>query len=306
MSGGAVGHYDEFSLFEENASEVGLPWSGPPTVRREFVEVAPGRKVSALVWGTEPADLVLIHGGGQNAHTWDTVALALDRPLVAVDLPGHGHSDWPGDHAVLDPRAMAADVAVVIERLAPSAGMVVGMSLGGATSIALARAHPGLVHKLALIDITPGVTREKSSDIAAFLAGPESFASFDEILERTIQFNPTRSESSLRRGVLHNSVQRDDGTWTWRHQLGRPAGSSGMHVGSVDFGPLWDELQAVGPPVLLVRGALSPVVDDADEAEFRRRRPDDDVITVDGAGHSIQGDRPVELAAILENYLTGG
>ena len=304
MSNGSPDHYDEFSLFEENASEAGLPWTGPPTVRRQFVEVAPGRKVSALVWGSEPAESVFIHGGGQNAHTWDTVALALGRPLVAIDLPGHGHSDWPGDDAVLNPRAMADDVAVVIEQLAPTAQMLVGMSLGGATSIALTRAHPALVAKLALIDITPGVTREKSSDIAAFLAGPESFASFDEILERTIQFNPTRSESSLRRGVLHNSVQRDDGTWTWRHQLGRPAGSSGMHVGSVDFGPLWDELQAIEAPVLLVRGALSPVVDDADEAEFRRRRPVDDVIIVSDAGHSIQGDQPVELAAILDAYLT--
>jgi pimeloyl-ACP methyl ester carboxylesterase len=304
VSGDGSGHYDEFSLFHENASEVGLPWTGPPTVRRQFVEVAPGRRMSALAWGTGPAEAVFIHGGGQNAHTWDTVALALDRPLVAVDLPGHGHSDWPGDDSVLNPRAMADDVAVVIEQLAPEARMVVGMSLGGATSIALARAHPELVAKLALIDITPGVTREKSSDIAAFLAGPESFASFDEILERTIQFNPTRSESSLRRGVLHNSVQRDDGTWTWRHQLGRPAGSTGIHVGSVNFGPLWDDLQAVAAPVLLVRGALSPVVDDADEAEFRRRRPDDDVIMVADAGHSIQGDQPVELAALLEAYLT--
>ena len=32
-----------------------------------------------------------------NAHTWDTVALALDRPLVAFDLPGHGHSSWRDD-----------------------------------------------------------------------------------------------------------------------------------------------------------------------------------------------------------------
>ena len=249
--------------------------------------------------------MVFVHGGGQNAHTWDTVALALDRPLVAIDLPGHGHSDWPGDDAVLDPRAMAEDLAVAVEALAPAARMVVGMSLGGATSMALARAHPGLVRKLALIDITPGVTREKSSDIAAFLAGPESFASFDEILERTVQFNPTRSESSLRRGVLHNSVQREDGTWTWRHQLGRPAGSGGIHVGSVDFGPWWDDLEAIEAPVLLVRGALSPVVDDADEAEFRRRRPADRVITVSDAGHSIQGDQPLELASILNAYLDG-
>jgi pimeloyl-ACP methyl ester carboxylesterase len=58
--------------------------------------------------------------------------------------------------------------------------------------------------------------------------------------------------------------------------------------------------------VLLVRGALSPVVDDADEAEFRRRRPADDVVTVDDAGHSIQGDQPLALATILEDYLAGG
>ncbi len=297
--------YDEFSMFADNASEAGLEWNGPPTVRREFVEVSDGRRVSALVWGAEPADLVLIHGGGQNAHTWDTVALALGRPLVAIDLPGHGHSDWPGDQRVLDKEALADDVAVAIERLAPEASMVVGMSLGGATSIALATRHPKLVARLVLVDITPGVNREKSSDIAAFLAGPETFATFDEILERTIAFNPTRSESSLRRGVLHNAVQREDGTWTWRHQLGRPAGSSGLHVDSVEFGYQWDDLESIGVPVLLVRGDRSPVVDDDDEAEFRRRRPTDQVILVGEAGHSIQGDQPVELARILSEFLAG-
>ncbi len=68
-------------------------------MRRESVEVDGGRKVSALVWGSEPPEMVFLHGGGQNAHTWDTVALALGVPLVAVDLPGHGHSDWPGTGA---------------------------------------------------------------------------------------------------------------------------------------------------------------------------------------------------------------
>ncbi len=305
MSGASGGHYDEFSLFEENASEAGLPWSGPPTVRRESVEVDGGRKVSALVWGSEPPVMVFLHGGGQNAHTWDTVALALGVPLVAVDLPGHGHSDWPGTGRALDTGAMADDVATVTARLAPDAGMVVGMSLGGMTAIGLAARHPGLVRRLALVDITPGVDHDKSSDIAAFLAGPESFASFDEILERTIQFNPTRSVSSLRRGVLHNAVQREDGSWTWRHQLGRPSTGTGLHVDSLDFGSLWDDLEHIAVPVLLARGKLSPVVDDADEAEFRRRRPTDPVVMVEGAGHSIQGDRPVELAHILSRFFAG-
>ena len=278
---------------------------GPADRAPRVVEVDGGRKVSALVWGSEPARMVFLHGGGQNAHTWDTVALALDVPLVAIDLPGHGHSDWPGDGRALDTGAMAEDVATAMARLAPDAGMVVGMSLGGMTAIALAARHPGSVRRLALVDITPGVDHDKSSDIAAFLAGPESFASFDEILERTIQFNPTRSESSLRRGVLHNAVQREDGSWTWRHQLGRPSTGTGLHVDSLDFGSLWDDLEHIDVPVLLARGKLSPVVDDADEAEFRRRRPTDPVVTVEGAGHSIQGDQPVELARILSRFFAG-
>ena len=65
----------------------------------------------------------MLHGGAQNAHTWDTVALALDRPLVAIDLPGHGHSDGPGDRpdGQLDVEGNAADVAAAIRALAPRA-----------------------------------------------------------------------------------------------------------------------------------------------------------------------------------------
>ncbi|HEX7443423.1 MAG TPA: alpha/beta hydrolase [Acidimicrobiales bacterium] len=297
--------YDEFSLFHENAEEVGLPFV-TPEVRRTSLEVVPGRRVSALVWGESPPELVLIHGGGQNAHTWDTVALALGRPLLAIDLPGHGHSDWPQESAWLDPSTMADDVARVIERTAPDARAVVGMSLGGATAIALATRHPRLVRRLLLVDITPGVNGDKTSDIAAFLSGPETFATFDEILERTVQFNPTRSESSLRRGVLHNSVQLPDGTWAWRHQVGRPTVETGLHVERADFQALWDALEAIPVPVLLARGSRSPVVDDEDVAEFRRRRPDDRVIVGEDAGHSIQGDQPLELASIIDEFAPGG
>jgi pimeloyl-ACP methyl ester carboxylesterase len=290
--------YDEFGYFHENAEEFGLPYPGPPIVRREFVAVDATRRLSALVWGTGPPELVLLHGGGQNAHTWDTVALALDRPLVAIDLPGHGHSDGG-----LDPKLpsadLAADVAVAIEALAPEAGAVVGMSLGGMTALALAARYPEMVRRLVLVDVTPGVSGKKASSIIAFLDGPPTFPSFDDILARTVQYNPTRTESSLRRGILHNAVQLDDGSWVWRH-----ARFPRDRSGSPEFGALWDVVEALAMPVLLVRGmAEGSVVDDADEAEFRRRQPDGRVVQVEGAGHSVQGDKPVELAAIIDDFV---
>src|SRR5690242_7973461 len=176
--------YDEFGLFHENAEEFGLPYDGPPTVRREFVSLPDGRRVSALVWGTDDPQYVFLHGGAQNAHTWDTVALALDRPLVAIDLPGHGHSDG-GRAGSLDVRENADDVATAIRALAPDARAVVGMSLGGATTLALAERHPDLVRAVVLVDVTPGVNETKAHAIAAFVNGPESFDSFDDLLART-------------------------------------------------------------------------------------------------------------------------
>jgi pimeloyl-ACP methyl ester carboxylesterase len=292
--------YDEFGLFRENAEEYGIAWQGPPKVRREFVEVDEDRQVSALVWGDDDPEIVLVHGGAQNAHTWDTVALALDQPLVAVDLPGHGHSDWRGDRQYW-PLENAVDVATVMRALAPSPRVVVGMSLGGLTSVALAARHPELVPRLVLVDVTPGVDREKAAPITAFVAGPERFASFDEILERTVAFNPTRTESSLRRGILHNAREHDDGSWTWRYDRWRLA--EGQDV--PDFRPLWDDVSKLTMPLMLVRGADSGVVGDEDVAELRRRQPNVQVEVVEGAGHSVQGDRPVELARLIESFLAG-
>ena len=291
--------YDEFGLFHENAEEFGIPYDGPPVVRREAVEVGPGRHLSSLVWGTAPPELVLLHGGAQNAHTWDTVALALARPLVAVDLPGHGHSDGPGEGAD-SVRGYAADVERVVRALAPDARVVVGMSLGGLTALALASRAPELVRSLVLVDVTPGVTSEKAAAIAAFVDGPPSFASFDDLLARTIAHNPTRSVSSLRRGILHNAVQRDDGSWVWRHARHRSTGRPARF----DVGDLWEDVGRLRVPVLLVRGmAPGSVVDDADEAELLRRAPHARVARVEGAGHSVQGDRPIELAGVLSGAL---
>lgn len=311
----AAPSYDEFGMFHENAEEVGLPYdpANPPIVRRESVLGPSGHHLSALVWGDAEAELVFLHGGAQNAHTWDTVALALSRPLVAIDLPGHGHSDWRDDKAYT-PLAVADDIAHTIRTLAPSAKVLVGMSLGGLTAVTTLATHPDLADRIAVIDVTPGVNRDKASEVTAFINGPETFESFDAILERTIQFNPTRSESSLRRGVLHNARPQDDGTWVWRYDLFTPERRGLMEAADEEgleaeimagFTSLWDAFGAIGQPMLFLKGARSPVVDDDDLAELRRRKPDVQIVVVDDAGHSIQGDQPLELARLLTAFAAG-
>ena len=260
--------YDEFGLFHENAEEFGIPWRGPPAVRRDRGgDASRATAISALVWGDGPPELVLLHGGAQNAHTWDTVALALDRPLVAIDLPGHGHSSHRDDHVYWPRRQRRSRSSRPSARSRPTRSIVVGMSLGGLTALALTDRAPDLVRQLVLVDVTPGVNREKSTAIAKFIDGPEYFESFDEILERTIEFNPTRTESSLRRGILHNAIELPDGRWRWRYDLprrGTGEGEQGSIMPGLD--DLWDMVGRVKVPLTLVRGSLSPVVDDDDVA----------------------------------------
>jgi len=315
--------YDEFGLFHENADEYGLAYDAAPVVSRVAVGLDDGREVSALVWGDTAPEVVLVHGGSQNAHTWDTTLIALGRPAIAIDLPGHGHSGWRDDGAY-SPMNLADDVAAAVAALAPAARLVVGMSLGGLTSMELAVRHPQLVRSLMMIDITPGVNSAKTKAIVDFVSGPQSFDSFESLLARTMEHNPTRSERSLRRGILHNAKQLDDGSWQWRYDRrghARPAPETGPETAAVAettgttgttgttdetaaaLSPLWDHFGSIACRLSLVRGALSPVVDDDDVAEARRRQPDLGVHVVEGAGHSVQGDRPLELAVLIEAAL---
>lgn len=288
--------YDEFSLFDENLSEWGLERS-VPHVERFFVTVDGLRQLSGLRWGDGEPELVLVHGGAQNAHTFDTVALALGRSLLALDLPGHGHSD-PSPYPMNAIASHALDIERALDVLITTPLPLVGMSLGGLSSIPVAE-RTDLVGALVLLDITPGVDAEKAKLVTDFVNGPRTFDNFDDLLARTVSHNPTRSVSSLRRGILHNAIQRPDGSWVWRHQQHAPAA-----LAAPPTGDLWGQLSALVVPVTLVRGmAAGSMVSNDDEAELYRRVPSATVVRVANAGHSIQGDQPLELAAILERVL---
>lgn len=297
--------YDEFAYLGENAADVGVDAAALPPVQRIESTLADGRTVSGLRWGIEAPEIVVVHGSAQNAHTWDSTLVSLGRPAVAVDLPGHGRSSWRDDRTY-HPTRLAEDVAGFVAEHAPAARSVCGMSLGGMTVLQLARRHPELVRRFVLVDITPGVTRDKAKEIHDFIAGPQSFAGFGEIFDRTVEHNPTRTPASLRRGIVHNARKLDDGSWEWRYDRRGPVeGTPAVEPELDEAGrrSAWDDLEATDQPLLVVRGARSPVVDDDDIAELIRRRPDAWITVVDDAGHSVQGDQPVELARLLADGL---
>jgi pimeloyl-ACP methyl ester carboxylesterase len=287
---------DEFALIPENAEQIGA--KGPPPA----VERIDTGDISALKWGTEPPQVVFLHGGGQNAHTWDTVILGLGVPALAVDLPGHGRSAWreDGDYG---PKLSAEALRPVLRTLAPHPRLVVGMSLGGLTALRIAATEPALVPELLLVDVTPSaparheeMTKAQMGTVA-LVQGDRTFASFAAMLDVTVAAAPHRDRNSLRRGVFHNSKQLDDGTWTWRYDSFRKGDG---------FENLWDDVPAITMPTTLVRGANSHFVNDEDAEAFAKGAPGfQRTHVVADSGHSVQGDQPAALVALLKGVLAG-
>ncbi|OMC39483.1 alpha/beta hydrolase [Mycobacterium sp. IS-1264] len=284
----------EFALLSENAEQAGV--SGPlPQVRR--IDSGP---ISALQWDDSPSRIVFLHGGGQNAHTWDTVIVGVGEPALAVDLPGHGHSAWreDGDYS---PQHNAEALVPVLRELAPSADLVVGMSLGGLTGIRLAAVAPDLVPELVLIDVTPSalqrhaeLTKEQQGTVA-LMHGEREFPSFQAMLDLTIAAAPHREVTALRRGVFHNSRRLDNGNWTWRYDAIRTF---------PDFAGLWDDVDSLSAPITLIRGGSSGFVTDDDAAELlRRAKHFRTAHVVENSGHSVQSDQPRALIDLVRGVL---
>jgi pimeloyl-ACP methyl ester carboxylesterase len=135
------------------------------------------------------------------------------------------------------------------------------------------------------------------------IAGPPTYDSFDAMADAAVALSPNRPATAVRRGVRHNAGRLADGTWRWRYDLfgERPAGTGNWS----DFTPLWYDVSRIAVPVLFVRGGDSKLVLDEDVAEMERRVPDIRVETVQGAGHAVQSDRPLELVRLIEEFAFG-
>ena len=291
---------NEFDLLDEHAAELDLAPGARLPVRRLNTSVD-GRVLSALRWGERTPLVVCLHGGGQNAHTWDSVLFDLGIPALAIDLPGHGHSSWRGDRDYSCWTAADA-IAPVLHEWAPEARTIIGMSLGGLTTIRLSALLPDTVERAVVVDVTPSVhlrwkkLSQEQKGTTALIGGTRVFAHLEEMIRSAAVAAPTRSPASLRRSVLYNSRPAAQGGFEWRYDL--------LDKGRNDSSRLWDDVSASAAHFTLVRGGLSGFVSTEDVAEFVHRSPATAIRTVPGAGHSVQSDRPHDLAEIVRQVIT--
>lgn len=295
----------EFSYLPAQAQAMGV---SVPSVRRVTLALPDGRQVSALRFGEETPRVTLLHGAGLNAHTWDTTVLALQHPVLAIDLAGHGDSSWRSD-VDYTPRTLAVDVAAALDAWTDGAQVVVGQSLGGLTGAALAAARPDLVSELIVVDITPGIdTSAGPAALREFYAGPTDFETRDELVDRAIAFGFGGARSDTERGVFLNTRVRDDGRVEWKHHFAHLAAQTlTAHApGDVSAPSLlhtagWQDLSETTAPLTLVR-AIDGFVSEADAKEFSERLPHARV-TAFHATHNVQETAPAELASLVSSTL---
>ncbi|MFF7469715.1 alpha/beta fold hydrolase [Streptomyces sp. NPDC008092] len=117
--------------------------------------------------------LVLLHALGEDATDWEAVlpALARSRRAYALDLRGHGRSDWPGDYSL---ELMQADVLGFLDALGLGPVDLIGHSMGGVVAYLLAADHPRRVGRLVLEDVPVPRPRKPTTPVR-----PDGALTFD-------------------------------------------------------------------------------------------------------------------------------
>jgi pimeloyl-ACP methyl ester carboxylesterase len=266
-----------------------------------------------LDWGNAHLPhLVLLHGGGLTAHTWDMAALLLrDRyHLVAPDLRGHGDTDWMSEEDLQRDLTdwMVSDVDRFLEFLATDRVALAGMSFGGVAAMRYAEAHPERVSALVLVDVGPESMREGGQATQQFHRETDVLERFEDFVERAMRFNPLRRREHIEYSLTHSLKQTPQG-WTWK-QDPRPRDLGALVPEETRLASnerraaeLWAVVRRITTPTLVLRGehtrSLSPEV----ALRVVEEMPDARLVTVPESTGYIPGDRPKEFAREVDAFL---
>jgi len=273
--------------------------------------------LAADLFGPEAgAPVLLLHGGGQTRHAWRKTAESLAAAgwrAIAVDLRGHGDSDWPesGDY---DPQHFAADLQIVARSLErPPA--VVGASLGGMMALTAQRlSEAQLFSSVVLVDITPDMERAGVERIVGFmLAHPEGFTRLEDAADAIAAYRPNKPRPTDLSGLERTLRLAPDGRWHWRWDvrfLTTKFRATGDGIEALDekralmHEHLLAGARSLKVPTLLVRGAQSDVVSAEGVAAFLEAVPHADYVDVADAGHMVSGDQNDAFTEAVIEFLT--
>jgi len=185
-----------------------------------------GADITYLAWG-EPGrpGIVFVHGGAAHAHWWSHIAPAFtdEHRVAAIDLSGHGDSDWR-DTYTLD--GWCDEVAAVIEDAGfEGPPIMVGHSMGGFVTVATAARHSRMLAGAIIIDspimvedaevvqarATDQFKRPKTYEDPA-----EAWARFRTVPEQAVYLPYVRD--NIARHSLR--LDPDDNRWHWKFDAG--------------------------------------------------------------------------------------
>lgn len=260
----------------------------------------PDGEIQAIDRGPRSASpIVLIHCFSCAMDWWDGARPRLEagHRVIAVDLLGHGGSEKPGSGYT--PENQAKLVAEALERLDVKNATVVGHSLGGSVSVALAEHDPQLVDRVAIIDMPP----DNSYGDLGFIAG----LAFQPVLGEALW--TIKPDFSVRDGLgvafapgydVPDAFVEDVKRLTYTAYDESPDGVDDY----LDEESLDQRMQASGKPLMVLMGAEEQIVDDPQRAldQYKRSVPSAETHLIAGAGHSPNVEKPAETAALILKF----
>lgn len=263
------------------------------------------------VWGERgKPPLLLIHGGRDHCRTWDRVALALrdDYDIYAVDLRGHGDSQWAIGSQYSLPE-FVLDVATLAQTIDRYPLTLIGHSLGGAIVLQYAAVCRNPIAKVVAIEgLGPQVLERRPAHLRMRdwiedmhkLEGrqPRSYASVEDALARMQQVNPHLTPEMARHLTAHGSRKNEDGTFGWKFD-NYVRIRSPYEFNMEDARTLWNQIRC---PILLVRGAESWAADP--EKDNRASAFHDyQSVVIEKAGHWVHHDQLERFLGIVRQFL---
>jgi pimeloyl-ACP methyl ester carboxylesterase len=277
------------------------PPSMPSSV--QTVKTADGIALAVETFGPAPSTAVFAHGFGQTREAWTSCARATAQagwPCTTYDCRGHGQSGWLKDsHYSV---AQLTDDLHQICTLTEKPPVVIGASMGGLVSIAMAASHPDSCRALILVDITPRWEPAGVERILEFMrAHPTGFADLDEAADAIATYLPHRTARKSPERLRKLLIEGDDGRlrWHWDPRMLEPIAEDG----SRHQADLQEAARHISVPTLLISGAASDVVSASTIAEFLELVPHARHAIVPKATHMVAGDENSQFTRYVLDFL---